>query len=126
MQNDTSNVVLEALVPESCTISTPPRTPSAITPLVIDGSSKKPTNFGITVAPLAEDDVFASAAHVVSVPCSGTVAPQNPIAQRTANHLPSPAGYNGFTPRSDRVSQLPSAANAQGLYPPDALLFVAK
>ncbi|KEF57661.1 uncharacterized protein A1O9_05579 [Exophiala aquamarina CBS 119918] len=34
-------------------------------------------------------------------------------------------GYGGYLPRQDRVRAGPSSSNAQGLYPPSALLFVA-
>jgi hypothetical protein len=89
------------------------------------------------LAPSAADDVFGSATPTSpaveasdSVPAVPVVAPTlpltNPVAQRIANNLPTDLSYNGFTPRADRVSQMPNAHNAQGLYPPDALIFVAK
>lgn len=49
----------------------------------------------------------------------------NAIARRIQSNL-QVSGYNGFTPRADRCDQIPSSLNAQGLYPPDALVFVAK
>ncbi|KIW25930.1 uncharacterized protein PV07_09064 [Cladophialophora immunda] len=72
------------------------------------------------IEPSAEDDVFGA-------PTSDTNGnvPVNTVARRIINNLRAPAGYNGFAPRPDRVNQIPTAANAQGLYPPTALIFVA-
>ncbi|OAP55827.1 hypothetical protein AYL99_09979 [Fonsecaea erecta] len=72
------------------------------------------------IEPSAEDDVFGAPS---SVTINNNQA--HAIARRIVNNLRAPAGYNGFVPRADRVSQVPNAANAQGLYPPTALIFVA-
>ncbi|KIW94955.1 uncharacterized protein Z519_04935 [Cladophialophora bantiana CBS 173.52] len=72
------------------------------------------------IKPSEDDDVFGTSN---SVP-DGKVA-MNTVARRIINNLRPPAAYKGFTPRPDRVNQVPTAANAQGLYPPTALIFVA-
>ncbi|EXJ81836.1 hypothetical protein A1O1_07901 [Capronia coronata CBS 617.96] len=76
--------------------------------------------------PAKDDDVFGASAttehreDVIPVPLA-----QNIVATRPEGNIRTPMAYNGFEPRPDRVSQLPNARNAQGLYPPDALIFVA-
>ncbi len=75
------------------------------------------------VTPATEDDVF------VSAPPTGPLvlaAAPNAIEQRIVHNLRPPVGPRGLQPRPDRVSQLPSARNAQGMFPPEALIFVAK
>ncbi|KAH0829599.1 hypothetical protein AYO21_07556 [Fonsecaea monophora] len=73
-----------------------------------------------SIEPSAEDDVFGAPS-----PVTNSSVPVNTVARRIINNLRAPAGYNGFVPRPDRVNQVPTAANAQGLYPPTALIFVA-
>ncbi|KIX05190.1 uncharacterized protein Z518_06062 [Rhinocladiella mackenziei CBS 650.93] len=76
------------------------------------------------IEPRPDDDVFG--ASTASEPAKDLAAAiQNPVARRITSNLRIPLGYNGFAPRPDRVAQLPNAANAQGLYSPDALIFVA-
>jgi hypothetical protein len=48
------------------------------------------------------------------------------VGQLILNNLRAPAGNYEFAPRPDRVNQIATAANAQGIFPPDALVFVAK
>ena len=74
------------------------------------------------ILPAAGDDVFESTS-------TGTRnnTPVNPVAERILSNLRAPANnYQGLAPRPDRVNQVPTAANAQGIFPPDALIFVAK
>ena len=77
--------------------------------------------------PRADDDVFVAkpSAEVSKEFIPASLAP-NPVAARITSNLRSPVVYNGFAPRPDRVAQVPTVANAQGLYPPDAGIFVAK
>ncbi|EXJ82196.1 hypothetical protein A1O3_06009 [Capronia epimyces CBS 606.96] len=89
---------------------------------------KTPTNVveSAKLEPAKEDDVFGASTtaepHEEVVP----VAPAPlALAPRVEGTVRSQLAYNGFAPRPDRVSQLPNAINAQGLYPPDALIFVA-
>ncbi|ETI26807.1 hypothetical protein G647_10252 [Cladophialophora carrionii CBS 160.54] len=89
----------------------------------------------------AEDDVFGATSPVATATnvapavinandvtpaatTSNDSAP-NPAAHRILNNLRAPAGSHSFAPRPDRVNQIPTAANAQGIFPPDALIFVA-
>ncbi|KIX97379.1 uncharacterized protein Z520_06831 [Fonsecaea multimorphosa CBS 102226] len=72
------------------------------------------------IQPSAEDDVFGAQSSVTN-----SSVPMNTVARRIINNLRTPAGYNGFAPRPDRVNQVPTPANAQGLYPPTAAIFVA-
>lgn len=89
-------------------------------PIVQDTTGISSKGVPAIIEPSADDDVFGgnTSTHVSNA--------SNSVAQRIVSNLRGPAGYNGFAPRPDRVSQFPNAANAQGLYPPDALLFVAK
>ncbi|KAI1613020.1 hypothetical protein EDD36DRAFT_253026 [Exophiala viscosa] len=76
-----------------------------------------------TIAPRADDDVFASTTPQGSAP--NTAAP-HPVAERVLRNLQAPLiTYKGFIPRADRASHVPTAKNAQGIYPPDAAMFVA-
>ncbi|KAK5063133.1 hypothetical protein LTR84_005209 [Exophiala bonariae] len=47
------------------------------------------------------------------------------IASRIAHRARGYTGHDGFVPRADRVRTGITANNAQGLYPPSALLFIA-
>ncbi|KAL2433949.1 hypothetical protein ABEF94_013500 [Exophiala dermatitidis] len=67
--------------------------------------------------PAVEDDVFGLS---TAVELAEDIPPTH-----VSGSIRMPLEYKGFTPRPDRVSQLPNVANAQGLYPPDALIFVA-
>jgi hypothetical protein len=56
-------------------------------------------------------------------------AAANQITHSIMNNFRAPAASfsgAGFLPRADRASQMPNAANAQGIFSPDALIFVAK
>ena len=88
-----------------------------------------------------EDDVFAPEDHypgrnILAVTASGTPGTLNvaatgrgqegidAIARNTVVQYKA-RGYNGFLPRIDRGLE-PNASNAQGLFDPDANVFVAK
>lgn len=76
------------------------------------------------IAPRADDDVFVST--TPAGPPPETSAP-NPVAERILRNLNAPlVSYNGLAPRADRALQVPNAKNSQGIYPPDAAIFVAK
>lgn len=66
----------------------------------------------------AEDDVFGGAKLPVD------------IQPRTSTNLPDVVGHTSpsakITPRSDRLSGPITPQNAQGVLPPEALVFVAK
>ena len=77
-----------------------------------------------TIAPRADDDVFAST--TPQGPAPSAVAP-HPVGERIIRGLQAPLmTYKGFLPRADRGTHVPTAKNAQGIYPPDAAIFVAK
>ena len=80
-----------------------------------------------------EDDVFApsTTASVSAVPGLFNVGPSQSSKaaidsiNRTASAHYRARGYNGYMPREDRGME-PDAHNAQGLFSPDANVFVAK
>ncbi|KAK6385646.1 hypothetical protein LTS17_001216 [Exophiala oligosperma] len=78
---------------------------------------------GAGVTPLREDDVFAYA------PPTGPAALRGlpgHISQRVDASFRGPAtAFGSFEPRADRLIQGPNARNAQGIFPPEALIFVA-
>ncbi|KAJ4581314.1 hypothetical protein HRR81_000352 [Exophiala dermatitidis] len=89
--------------------NTPPEMPAVQITSEAPGSPK--------MEPAVEDDVFGLSTAV-------ELAEDVP-STHVSGSIRMPLEYKGFTPRPDRVSQLPNVANAQGLYPPDALIFVA-
>ncbi|KAJ9494087.1 hypothetical protein LTR99_006670 [Exophiala xenobiotica] len=97
------------------TTTTPPLSAGAKDPAVVQ-------DVPLAVTPAPEDDVF------VSTPQNGPLvlaAAPNAIAQRIVHNLRPPVGPRALQPRPDRVSELPTARNAQGIFPPEALIFVA-
>lgn len=77
--------------------------------------------------PAQEDDVFGASTTteppegVAEIESANTAVEMRPEADTLAT-----LSYGGFTPRPDRIAQLPNALNAQGIYPPQSLIFVAK
>ncbi|KIW14146.1 hypothetical protein PV08_06927 [Exophiala spinifera] len=85
-------------------------------------SSATSTLTGAAIAPSQEDDVFAY------VPPSGPAALRavsGHVPQRISPSFRAPNAFGNFEPRPDRVLQTPNARNAQGMFPPEALIFVA-
>ena len=74
--------------------------------------------------PSADDDVFG--AITTSGPNEHVSAATNALAARIAKRAQVSTHRTRFFPRPDRFTQIPTAANAQGLYPPNAILFVPK
>ena len=99
--------------------TTPPPVSSVHIPIIVNDAGS-PTRQEIQV--LGENDVFES-----TTTAAAQGAAPNPASQRIMRNLRGPAtNFFGFAPRADRVNQIPSAANAQGIYSPEALIFVAK
>lgn len=94
-------------------IATTPPTTAQISIIVDEAGS--PTQ---AVLPVVRDPIFGG-------PSPNQIPAIHP-AQRVMANIHTLPGSHGFAPRPDRVAQMPTAANAQGLYPPDALIFVAK
>ncbi len=88
-------------------------------PIVLNDAGS-PTRQEVQV--LGEDDVFES----VTTAAAHNVTP-NPTSQRILQNLQAPTNiFQGFEPRQDRLNQIATAANAQGIFTPQALIFVAK
>lgn len=87
------------------------------------GSSATSPLPGAAITPLRDDDVFAYA------PPTGPAALRGLPGHSSQSITPSfrgPVPFGSFEPRADRVLQGPNARNAQGMFPPEALIFVAK
>ncbi|KAJ9605598.1 hypothetical protein H2200_010255 [Cladophialophora chaetospira] len=101
---------------EGPAMTTAPPVSSVHIPIVVNEAGS-PTRQEIQVR--GEDDVFETA---TSAPAF--MAP-NPAFQQVMHVRGPTTNSYGFAPRPDRLSQAPTAANAQGIFPPEALIFVA-
>ena len=106
---------------------------SLLTPLETTAGPSKDTQVAIVVdeagSPTRQDTQLRSGENTYEDMTVATTNPTyvNPISQRILNNIRGPvADFQGHAPRHDRVSQVPNANNAQGIFPPDALIFVAK
>jgi hypothetical protein len=70
-----------------------------------------------------------------SAEASGIMTPIDTMALRVMDSTQDPTSGRqitnigntiGYAPRSDRIGKAATPANAQGIFPPDALIFVAK
>ncbi|EXJ54251.1 hypothetical protein A1O7_09588 [Cladophialophora yegresii CBS 114405] len=124
-------------IPSDAANAQPTPTATPIPVVVLASGSPVQNAAGLS----ADDDVFgamsrvAATTNVAAAPANAIdIAPTastsddsapNTLAHRILNNLRAPAASHGFAPRPDRVNQIPTAANAQGLFRPDALIFVA-
>jgi hypothetical protein len=100
--------------------------------IVVDGKIRKSAST-LDLRVSAEDDVFgprtpataSSASGSLNATSTGPSQEAISILNRTAQQFHRVRGYNGFKPRMDRGLE-PNSANAQGLFSPDANVFVAK